>query len=176
MTFAIIAVVAWLIVATFHFLFMRLLNVRNSITTSAELLESPFSPERYLAMDRLLDHLDEEFLVCHASCNRQTRKRFRQRRVAIFRGYLKMLSGDFSRICRTIKLHAIGADVDRSQLAVFVLKEQLRFARNMASVEFKLAMYSLGWGGVDAHALIAPLNTMRDRLQVLAAIPEPMGA
>ena len=176
MSFVIIAAVVCLVVGAFHFLFTRLLSLQRTVLSAEEIVENPFSPERYFVMDRLLDQLDDEFLAAHPNCNRRMRRRFRKGRVAIFRGYLKMLSEDFGRICRAIKLHAIAAETDRSELAVFVLKEQIAFARKMLAVEFKLAMYSFGWRGVDAHAFVPALNAMRDRLQVLAVIPEPMAA
>ena len=84
-----------------------------------------------------------------------------------------MLSEDFGWICRAIKLQAIGAQKDRSELAILVLKEQIGFARKMLAVEFKLAIYGLGWKGVEVSGLIACLNAMRDRLQTLTAIAVP---
>jgi len=165
-----------LVVAAFHFLFTRLLSLRKVIFSPADILEEPFSAERYRAMDRLLDSADENFLGSHPGGTRRMTSRFRKTRISIFRAYLKLLSEDFSRICRAIKLHAIAAEADRSDLAVFMLKEQFRFAKNMLAVEFKLAIYGLGWKGVDVSALIASLNAMRDRLQTLAAIAVPTAA
>jgi len=162
-----------LVVAAFHFLFTRLLSVRNVIFSPADILEEPFSAERYRAMDRLLDAADEGFLASHPGCTRRMRRRFRQARISSFRAYMKLLSEDFNRICRAIKLQAINSEVDRSDLAALMMKEQFRFARNMVYVEFRLAIYATGWKGVDARALIASLNSMRDSLQVLAAAVEP---
>jgi hypothetical protein len=170
MGFVIIAAVVCLVVGAFHFLFARLLSLQR---TAEEIVENPFSPERYFVMDRLLDQFDDGFLASHPGCHRPMRRRFRKGRVAIFRGYLKMLSEDFGRICRAIKLQAISAQKDRSELAIFVLKEQIGFARTMLAVEFKLAIYGLGWKGVEVRGLIVSLNAMRDRLQTLAAVVEP---
>jgi len=165
-----------LVVAAFHFLFTRLLSFRNVIFSPSDILEEPFSAERYRAMDRLLDSADGSFLASHPGCTRRMAKRFRKARVAIFRNYVKLLSDDFSRICRAIKLQAISSDVDRSDLAIRMMKEQFRFCRNMLYVEIRLAIYASGWKGIDASGLIAPLNAMRDRLQVLSAMAEPTGA
>lgn len=162
-----------LVVAAFHFLFTRLLSLRNVIFSPSDILEEPFSAERYRAMDRLLDSADESFLACHPGCTRRMRRRFRKARISSFRAYVKLLSEDFRRICRAIKLQAINSQVDRSDLAAMVLKEQFRFARNMLYVEFRLAIYASGWKGVDASGLIASLNVMRESLQVLAAAVEP---
>jgi len=78
-----------------------------------------------------------------------------------------------SRICRAVKLQAINSEIDRSDLAALMTKEQLRFARNMMYVEFKLVIYASGWRGADASGLIASLNAMRDKLQVLSALAAP---
>jgi len=165
-----------LIVAAFHFLFTRLLSLGSVIFSPTDILEEPFSAERYRAMDRLLNSADGSFLASHPGCTRRLKRRFRKTRISIFRAYLKLLSEDFNRICRAIKLHAIAAETDRSDLAAFMLKEQFRFARNMLAVEFKLAMYASGWRGVDASGLIASLNAMRERLHTLAAIAVPTAA
>jgi hypothetical protein len=162
-----------LVLGVFHLLFIRLLWLRDVIFSPSDFLEESFSMERYRAMDRLLDQADEKFLGSHPGCTRRMRNRFRKTRASIFRAYMKLLSADFSRICRAVKLHAITGEADRSDLAAFILKEQFRFARNMLCVEFKLAGYVVGWRGVDASGLIASLNTMRDGLQALSRIAEP---
>jgi len=167
------AVVCFVVLGAFHFLFTRLLSLRKVIFSPTDILEEPFSAERYRAMDRLLDSADGSFLASHPGCTRRMKRRFRQARISLFRAYLKLLSEDFSRICRAIKLHVISAEADRSELAAFMLKEQFRFAKNMLAVEFKLAMYAGGWKGIDASGLIASLGAMRDRLQTLAAMAEP---
>ena len=176
MGFVIMAAVVCLVMGAFHFLFTRLLSLERTVLSVEEIVEKPFSPERYSVMDRLLDQLDDEFLAAHPGCNRWMRRRFRKGRVAIFREYLKMLSEDFSRICRAIKLQAIGAQKDRSELAIFILKEQIGFAQKMVAVEFKLTIYGLGWKGVEVSVLIGSLNAMRDRLRTLAAIAVPTAA
>ena len=53
------------------------------------------------------------------------------------------------------------------------MKEQFRFAVSMVHVEIKLTVYASGWSGVDTSSLIRSLDAMRDRLQSLAALPEP---
>ena len=67
----------------------------------------------------------------------------------------------------------IACKVDRSDLAAVLMKEQLRFTASMAYIEFKLAVYASGWSGMDTSSLMRSLDVMRDRLQSLAALPEP---
>lgn len=176
MALVIVAAVACLVVGAFHILFTRLLSLQNTVFSPSDILKEPFSMERYRAMDRLLDSADESFLAAHPGCTQRMIRRFRRARVHIFRNYMKLLSEDFNRICRRIKLQAINAAVDRSDLAALMMKEQFRFCRNMLYVEFRLAIYTTGWTGVDASGLIAPLNAMRDNLRTLAAVVEPSAA
>jgi hypothetical protein len=173
MSFVLIAAVACLVVAAFHFLFTRLLSFQKTVVSAVDILEAPFSPERYFVMDRLLDSADESFLASHPGYTRRMTRRFRKARVSIFRNYMKLLSEDFNRISRAVKLQAINSDVDRSDLAAVVMKEQFRFTRNMVYVEFRLVIYASGWKGVDATGLIASLNAMRDNMRTLAAVVEP---
>jgi hypothetical protein len=67
----------------------------------------------------------------------------------------------------------IACKVDRSDLAAVVVKEQFQFAASLVYVEFRLIAFASGWRGVDASRLIHSIDAMRDRLQALAALPEP---
>jgi len=160
-------------IAGFAVLFTKLLPARDEVFSPDDAVKEPFSRERYRAMERLLDQADGKFISSHSGCTRQIEKKFRKQRIKIFRAYLQLLSGDFNRICKAIRLHMIACKVDRSDLAAVVMKEQFRFAVSMVSVEFKLTVYASGWRGVDTSTLIASLDAMRDRLQSLAALPEP---
>jgi len=162
-----------LLIAGFGVLFAKLLAARDEIFSPEDVIKEPFSQERYRAMERLLNEADGKFLSSHPGCTRQIERKFRKRRIRIFRAYLQLLSGDFHRICKAIRLHMIACKVDRSDLAAVVMKEQFRFAVSMARVEIKLTVYASGWSGVDTSSLIRSLDAMRDRLQTLAALPEP---
>ncbi len=162
-----------LLIAGFCVLFTKLLAARDEVFSPDDVIKEPFSRERYRAMERLLDEADGKFISSHSGCTRQIEKKFRKRRIRIFRAYLQLLSGDFHRVCKAIRLHMIACKVDRSDLAAVVMKEQLRFTASMVYLEFKLTVYASGWNGVDASSLIHSFDAMRDRLQSLAALPEP---
>jgi hypothetical protein len=162
-----------LLIAGFGVLFTKLLAARDEIFSPEDVIKEPFSRECYRAMERVLDETDRKFMSSHPGCTRQMEKNFRKRRIRIFRAYLQLLSGDFHRICKAIRLHMIACKIDRSDLAAVVMKEQFRFAVSMVYVEIKLTVYASGWSGVDTSSLICSLDAMRDRLQSLAALPEP---
>lgn len=159
-----------LLMAGFGVLFSKLLSSRRD-SFSAE--EQPFSPECYRPMGRLLDEADGKFISSHSDCTRQIKRNFRKQRISIFRGYLRLLSSDFHRVCRAIKLYMVTCKVDRSDLASVVIKEQFRFAASMVYVEFRLMVFATGWSGLDASRLISSVDAMRERLQSLAMLPEP---
>jgi len=166
-----------LVTAVFAFLFTKLLSLRrDAIFSPPDILNEPFSPKAYRAMERLLQEEDENFVSAHPSCTKSKRQSFRKRRIAIFRGYLQLLSEDFNRICKAIKLRMITSDVDRSELAGVLMKQQFRFAAGMLCLEYKLTIYGLGWKGVDASALVHGLDAMRAQLQALSALAAPSAA
>ena len=154
------AIVSVLLIAGFGVLFTKLLSSRDEIFSPEDVIKEPFSQERYRAMERLLNEADGKFLSSHPGCTRQIERKFRKRRIRIFRAYLQLLSGDFHRICKAIRLHMIACKVDRSDLAAVVMKEQLRFTVSMVYVEIKLTVYASGWSGVDTSSLIRSLDAV----------------
>ncbi|MBZ5594931.1 MAG: hypothetical protein LAP39_22030 [Acidobacteriia bacterium] len=162
-----------LLLAGFAVLFTKVLSQRDANFSPTDIVKEPFSPERYRAMERVLAKADENFLSSHPGCTRQMKKSFRKMRIAIFRGFVHLLSEDFNRICKAIKLRMITSDVDRSELAAVLIKQQFRFTMGMIYVECKLTLYSLGWKGIDASGLVQSLDAMRAQLQALSALAAP---
>jgi hypothetical protein len=160
-----------LLIAGFGVLFTKLLSSRHD-TFSAQ--EEAFSPECYTPMGRLLNEADGKFISSHSGCTRQIKQTFRKQRINIFRAYLQLLSTDFHRVCKALKLYMAVCKVDRSDLAAVVMKEQFRFAASMVYVQFTLMVFASGWSGIDASRLIGAVDAMRDRMQSLAALPEPI--
>lgn len=158
-----------LLIAGFGVLFSKLLSARKETSSAQE----TFSPEGYRPMGRLLDDADGKFISSHSGSTRQVVKNFRKRRIDIFRAYLQLLSKDFHRVCKALRLYMVVCKVDRSDLAAVLMKEQFRFAASMVYVECRLMVFASGWSGVDASGLIRSVDAMRDRMQSLAALPEP---
>jgi len=160
--------------AGFILLFMRLTSRdRASMPLPMEDWEGIFSPSRYRAMERLLDATDRDFLHARPGISRLVERKFRKARVTLFRAYMHQLSADFHRICKALKVLMVHSEVERNDLAGLILKQQFQFTLTMMTTEVRLVFYSLGWAGVDAQALLAPLTAVRSQLQSLAAIADP---
>jgi hypothetical protein len=165
-----------LLIAGFAVLFAKVLSRQDDSISAADVLEKPFSPERYRAMERVLAKADENFVSSHPECSGRMKKSFRKMRIAIFRSYVRLLSEDFNRICKAIRVHMITSGVDRSELAGILMKQQFRFAVGIMYVEYRLTLYSFGWKGVDASGLVHSLDAMRAQLQTLSALAAPAAA
>src|SRR5579864_9192386 len=106
----------------FGVLFARLTS-RDRLHLPPEEWEGLFSLSRYNAMERLLDEADGQFLQSHQHFTPQESKKFRARRVKLFRGYMHQLSEDFNRIHKALKLLMVESRMDRPDLAGLLLKQ-----------------------------------------------------
>ncbi len=146
---------------------------RTDLPLPMEDWEGIFCPSRYRAMERLLDESDQDFLHAQAAVSAKMEKKFRKARVTLFRAYMHQLSDDFHRVCKALKILMVHAQAERHDLAGLILKQQFQFSVTMMTTEVQLMLYSWGWAGVDAQALLEPLTTVRTQLQALAAIADP---
>lgn len=165
-----IAICFILLSVGFGFVFSRLIS-RNRIALPVDESDAICSPIRYRVIERLLAEADQK-LVASVGDRRMARK-FRKVRVEIFRGYMVQLSEDFNRICKAIKRLLVTSQVDRPDLAGFLMKQQLIFVFAMVSVEFKLLLYGFGWCNVDVHRLTESVAAACAQLRLLAAVAEP---
>lgn len=167
-----IAICFVLLAIGFGSVFASLIS-RDRIVPQPDDPEALFSPARYTAMQRLLKEADQKYIASHRACTPQLGNKLRKARIKIFRGYMRMLSDDFNRICAAIKVVMVSCKVDRSDLAGIMMKQQFLFAVGMMQVEFKLILYGFGWSGVDASGLVRSLDAMRAQLQSLVAVAQP---
>jgi len=146
---------------------------RTNLPAPPQDWENIFSPARYRAMERLLDESDQDFLHAQPGVSRKVEKKFRRARVTLFRAYMHQLSEDFHRVCKALKILMVHSQVERHDLAGLIMKQQCQFTVTMMSTHVRLILYSLGWAGVDAQALLEPLAAVRTQLQSLAALADP---
>jgi len=156
----------------FVVLFRRLSSSRQKMAVTRDYI---FAASRYKPMDRLLDPLDYRFLQSQPAYSRRIMRRLRGKRIEIFRGYVRCLSRDFSRVSSALKLVMVESSVDRSALAALLLKQRMLFSAQMMSIEASLVLYSFGLRvpTVDVQQLVDALDAMRIQLDVLAAAPQP---
>jgi len=137
--------------------------------------DSIFSPSRYKPMERLLDPTDYRFLESQPAFNRKMARRVRSNRVNMFRGYARCLARDYSRVSAAVRILMIHAPVDRSALTRLLLKQRMLFSFNMASLEGRLFLHSLGWTApaMDVRGMVDSLDTLCAQLRALAPAAQP---
>lgn len=125
------------------------------------------SVERYRPMLRLLDDAELHFLCSRTEVTPSLIAQFRRQRCQIFRGYLRSLRGDFTKICGATKVLLVEAAADRPDLASLLIQSHIAFAWSMALVHVRLALYSWGIGTVNAASLLRLFDGLRVELQAL---------
>ena len=134
------------------------------------------SIERYRPMMSLLNSADLEFLRSQPGFTHRMEARVRAQRCQIFRGYLRSLNADFSRVCAAIKLLMLQSRYDRPDLAGILVKHQAMFAGGLILVHGKLLLYRAGICGVDVTSLVRTFDDMRRELRVLVPQTVSLGA
>ncbi len=144
---------------------------RNYRTSSDSIRE--WSGDRYRPMARLLDDADFAFLASHPGYHPDMRKRLRCERRKAFRGYLRSLERDFSRISGAIQSLMTHSQVDRPDLAAILVKQRARFTYGVLAIEFSLALDAMGYHAVSVQPLLDTLQSMRGELQQLLPSAAP---
>lgn len=134
------------------------------------------SVERYRPMLRLLDGEDLQFLKSQPGFTPLMADKLRMQRCQVFRGYLRCLCADFSRICAAIRLLMLHSRRDRPDLAAVLIRHQMLFAAGMVVVQFRLMLFQAGLCGVDANSLVRIFDLMRLELRTLVPATEPTAA
>lgn len=132
------------------------------------------SVERYRPMMRLLDERDIEFLRSQPGFTPRMADKFRAQRSRLFRGYLRHLSADFSRVCTAVKLLMQQSKHDRPDLAAILVRQQAQFALGMVTVEARVFLYRWGLCTVDVRALVKTFDVMR--LELRSMVPATMAS
>jgi len=163
-----------LLAVVFVVLFRRLSSSRQKMAAPGN-WDSIFSPSRYKPMERLLDPEDYRFLRSQTGLSRGIVRRLRASRIEIFRGYVRCLGRDFSRVSRALKFVMVHGSMDRSALAGLLLKQRMVFSLHMMSIEARLVLHSFGVTApaVDVQSLVDALDMLRTQLQVLATSAQP---
>src|SRR4051794_39398056 len=85
------------------------------------------SPTRYNPMARLLDEDEYARLKAHPAINAKMLRNLRSRRITIYRGYLRTLSADYGRVCKTTRLLMVQSAQDRPDLATLLVRQRINF-------------------------------------------------
>jgi len=161
------------IVAAFGVLVGRLLSSTRVRSFDPEAFRH-FSTDSYLPMSRLLSRDDIQFLRTQPGYEPRIERELLKARRNIFRVYLRSMGQDFNRLHRALRLMVLHAPEDRSELAVFLVRQKVRFFSALAFAHIKLTLHTLGIGDVDITALVQMLDSMRIELQNLVPAPRPV--
>ncbi len=159
--------IVWLAVAlllAFALLLIRLASRVGAGSSNPEWLDD-FSIERFAPMERLLDPTDFEFLKAQPGYRPSLGARLLKERRRAFAGYLGMLTRDFNRLLGVAKLMLVFSTEDRPELARALWRQQIRFYFAVSAVRCRLALYPLGWTGVDAGNLVKSLAGLHEQIQ-----------
>ncbi len=159
-------IVCLILASAFYFIIRRLIAPDRTLPVSVDWIHN-LSVNRYRPMERLLANEDFAFLATQPGYNRKLARKLRADRRKIFRGYLRCLEKDFSRICAALDLLVVESPQDRPDLAAIVWKQRAIFAVGMLGIHVRLALHACGIGSVDVRNLVGAFDRMGSELQRL---------
>ena len=171
--FSILAALAVIVVLAY--LVRKVAFSGRSLPVTTEWIED-LSLDRYRPMLRMLDGGDIEFLRSQPGFTPGMATKLRAQRTQIFRGYLRSLESDFTRVCSAIKLVMLQSMQDRPELAEALIRQQITFACSMLSVRMRLLLYRSGVCSVDVTGLVKLFDSMRVELRSLVPAASRMAA
>ncbi len=163
------SLIAGATILAFAVLFLKLVSPRRCQIVSPEWL-SRFSVAKYRPMERLFSEDDYRYLAAQRGYRPEIGRQLRRERIRVFRGYLKCLRADFTRLEAAVNLWMANSPTDRPDLAKTLLKQRLLFTYAMLGAEVRLVLHSAGMGTVDVHGLVGSLDGMRVELRRLALV------
>jgi hypothetical protein len=171
-----ISTVTFLALAVALFLLVQKVAFNGgSLPLTAEWIDE-LSIERYRPMMRLLDGGDLEFLRSQPGFTPRMASKLRAQRCQIFRGYLRCLNGDFTRVCAALKVLMLQSRHDRPDLAGVLVQNQAMFAWGMAMVYSRLFLYRWGVCRVDVTRLVGIFDLLRLELRSFVPATQSMVA
>ena len=159
-------VICFLLGAAFFAILRRLASPDTTLPLTPEWI-SDLSADRYRPMLRLLDEEELRSMATHPGFDKSRLSRMRAERCGLFRGYLRSMKMDFSRICMAIELLMVQSQHDRPDLAATLLQQKARFTIAMIEVYFRLVLFRCGCGSVPADLLVNVFDSMRVELRQL---------
>jgi hypothetical protein len=127
-----------------------------------------FSPRVYHPMERLLSEEDILFIRSQPGYDPAIERTLRKNRRRVFRSYLRALGKDFSRLHLALRLSVLASPVDRSDLAMILVRQRVIFLVGLSLAHIRLSLYGLGLSNVNVRGLISTLETMRSELGSLS--------
>ncbi len=127
-----------------------------------------YSPARYRPMERLLALKDFEFLRSTDGWTPELEEAFRSGRRRLYRRYLRLISRDFGRLHMAARTLALLSPVDRPDLGMVLLREQVAFRKALAGAYLRLAFHPFGYEAGDVRNVLRALESVNSRVRALA--------
>ena len=164
---AIAAIATILMLSTCVLYLVRRLGADTQVLPVTTEWLSELSADRYQPMTRLLESTDFQFLRAQKGYTPEMGKRLRRQRALAFSGYLRLLETDFNRVATALRLILAHSTHDRPELAAALLQRRLAFVCGLAEARVRLALFQIGWAGVDGVELIRLFDGMQLELRTL---------
>ena len=111
---------------------------------------------RYRPLLRILSEED----LAPVRNNKRLLRRMRAERADIFRGYIRCLSRDYSRLLSGLSVAAVQSATDRPDLAWAILRSRLLFASTLCRLDVMVLFYRFGVCRVDVSGLAAVVEAL----------------
>jgi hypothetical protein len=152
----------------------HLLRYRSSRANEGSASEpAEFSSARYEPMARLMADEDLAFLKAQPGFRPEIGRKFSQERRRIFRLYLQELACDFHRLHAHARAIVSTLPADNSPLVGILMRQQVRFWYEMASIEMRLSFDLMGASSIHVRGLVDAIATMHaeiGRLTVMTPV------
>lgn len=158
------AAVAVLMAAGFAALFAAIRRPARSAVPSAG-----GAPTRLRPMGRLLDEADFVFLAQQPGYRPEIGRQLRRRRLAVFRTYLNQMAAEFHDLHRKLRLLALYAPTDRSDLSRILLEQRMLFSYRMFQIELRLVFFRFGMKPADVSGMVEMVEDMRRMVTEMSA-------
>jgi hypothetical protein len=130
-------------------------------------------PVRFGPMQRLLRDDDFVFLSSQPGYRRDIAAGLRARRIALYRRYIALLSDEFNRLHKALRLLTLYAETDRAETSRILVEQRILFTCRLLQVHLRLALFRFGVKPLDVSSLVATVDSMRASVQQLSASLTP---
>jgi len=120
-------------------------------------------------IERLLDPAEFHFLHVRG-LSKQRIKQLRSQRQKLFRLYLRRLTHEFNMLHGALAAAMVQSATDRPDLWRELSRQRMLFYRRLVGVEFRLALYPLGFDRKPALELIRPLQELQVQFRELVPV------
>lgn len=134
-------------------------------------------PVRFHPMQRLLGEDDFAFLSSQPGYRPEIGARLRAHRATMYRRYIGLLSIEFNRLHKSLRLLTLYAETDRAETSRILVEQRILFSYRLLQAHLRLEFYSFGVKPLDVSSLVETVDSMRSSVRQLSAslTPAPLG-